>query len=155
MPSGWHGKYVDPLRKPPSQQWSDAFGTASITRVSLCVVRIEMHGFLSPELGSKLAAVLEHYLEVSDVVVNLFWDSSNLRGYASSARVECTLAIRRHWSLVGQIHVLVRTRIVAMAAAVANLALEGRIASFWDREAFENEYRTALGLPLIHRRHVS
>ncbi len=66
----------------------------------------------------------------------LFSDWYDMRGYDTAARVELTRWLGWMRPRISEYHLLVRSRLVAMGVAVANLALGGWLDSTTNRIAF-------------------
>jgi hypothetical protein len=67
----------------------------------------------------------------------LFTDWYEMTGYDSAARVELTRWMATMRPRVSEFHLLVRSKLVAMGVAVANLALGGWISSTSNRATFQ------------------
>lgn len=73
----------------------------------------------------------------------VFFDLGDMPGYDSGLRVALTRWLQSHLRSV-KIHVVVRSKIVAMGVSVANLALGGIIQTYTQRVgAFERELERA------------
>jgi hypothetical protein len=74
-----------------------------------------------------------------------FCDMEKLTGYHPSLRTGGQGLVRANWNRLDTINILVRSKLVQMGVAVANLALEGRLRSFQRRAQFERELQGILG----------
>jgi hypothetical protein len=90
-----------------TQTWDDGLGAASLETATPNVIRIEIRGYLSGDIGAKVAAALEQALREADAV-RVFCDMELVTAYDSSVRTDCTRALRNHWSSVDSLYVLVR-----------------------------------------------
>lgn len=105
------------------------------TRVPVFEVLIVGHG--GAEFGPALIRRQDAQLAEAGSL-NLFYDFSGMPTYDSELRVACTKWIQAHASFVPKIHVVVRSKMVAMGVSVANLALGGIIQTYTQRTgAFE------------------
>jgi len=68
---------------------------------------------------------------------HLFFDAEELDDYESSLRVELTAALFPERERLASLHVLVRSKLVAMGVSVANLTLGGIVNSTSDRKRFK------------------
>jgi C4-dicarboxylate-specific signal transduction histidine kinase len=88
-------------------------------------------------------ACAEHIVRAFDHValtadkVEIFHDWELLNGYAAEVRVEMTAWTRGILHRLGSVHILVRSKIVAMGITIADVALGGVLTSHNDRRAFE------------------
>jgi hypothetical protein len=76
--------------------------------------------------------------------VSLFFDAEKLRTYDSALRTVLTQRLRQDLDRFESIHVLVASKIVAMGVSVASLALDGKVTSHSDRDAFIDALKTEL-----------
>ncbi len=74
----------------------------------------------------------------------LFTDWYDMTGYDSAARVELTRWMSWMRPRISEFHLLVRSKIVAMGVAVANLALGGWVNSTTNRRAWEEMLERAV-----------
>lgn len=75
--------------------------------------------------------------------VEAYHDWEGIEHYASDAREEYVRWASAHREQVGAVNILVRSKMMAMALAVANLKL-GYLVPFSDRDAFERARSSAL-----------
>jgi hypothetical protein len=105
--------------------------------------------------GHYTEAMLRPYLAAMDVafgraaIFRGFHDWELMTGYETICRKEMTVWVQRHRARVAPQHILVRSRMVAMGVATANLVLGGDvIISHFKRSAFEQALaRASAGLP--------
>lgn len=70
--------------------------------------------------------------------IAVFYDFGDMPGYDSGLRVSWTQWLKAHLGSIVRIHIVVRSKIVAMGVSVANLALGGVIQTHTQRAgAFE------------------
>ncbi len=101
-------------------------------RVSPNVIQLVFKGAVSAALSDQFCPALQRELKAGEKA-HTFWDAESLHHYDSKLRIECTRVVRENWSRVESLHVLVRSPLVRMGVAVANLALENRIQSYAER----------------------
>jgi hypothetical protein len=77
--------------------------------------------------------------------VTVFADWELLEGYDTAARVELTEWTAKHRHEMDSVHVLLRSKIIAMGVAVGNLAAGGVTKTYVDREKWEATLLTAVG----------
>jgi hypothetical protein len=121
-----------PMTSATSQSFGDSRGSCSIARVSPNVLLMVIKGAVSAALSDQFCPALERELAAGGKS-HTFWDAESLHHYDSTLRIECTRVIRENWNRVESLHVLVRSPLVRMGVAVANLALESRIQSYAER----------------------
>lgn len=80
--------------------------------------------------------------------VNLFLHAGGLVGYDTEARLVLTNWLSRNRPLLRSVQVLVHSKIVAMGATVASLALGGLVTVHSDPRAFQRAIETANGKPV-------
>ena len=68
--------------------------------------------------------------------VHVFGDLERLPSYDSELRINATEHFGAHLASMASLHVLVKSRLVAMGVAVANLALRGLVTTHATREPF-------------------
>lgn len=68
--------------------------------------------------------------------IHVFGDLERLPNYDSELRIHATEHFRAHLVSMASLHVLVKSRLVAMGVAVANLALHGLVTIHATREPF-------------------
>ncbi|HEX7601282.1 MAG TPA: hypothetical protein VF316_06735 [Polyangiaceae bacterium] len=119
--------------------------------------------FLSPEVVLQRAtgqADLAHAQAIATTLqaaidggarIAIFDDFSALEGYTSEARIELTTWTRASLPKIASIHILVKSKIVSMGVAVANIALRN-VNSYTDRAPFDAAIMRALDTPVS--RHV-
>ena len=80
--------------------------------------------------------------------LRVFHDWVEMTGYESRCRQRLTSWSVEHLSAFGEVHLALRSKIVAMGVQVANIALGGFIRTYTDRAAVEMELRRAMRVPL-------
>jgi hypothetical protein len=125
-------------------EWTDERGAFCLERVAGDVVRVDVRGYLSEELGQALGDALTRQFASSEPL-HCFFDGEAVDAYHSYVRVGLTAVLLNNLSRVASISVLARSSLVHMGIAVANLALQGRIKPFGERSAFEQEFARRTG----------
>jgi hypothetical protein len=114
------------------------------------------HVVLGPLPRHGLVAILSGYVDdplaekvISETValagrgaVTAFFDTAEMSGYTTRLRTGMTDAVKKHALAV---HVLVRSKIVAMGVSIANLALGGTVKSYSDLKSFDTQLQAVLG----------
>jgi hypothetical protein len=82
--------------------------------------------------------ILEEFdrLRAAGGAIHVFGDLERLPNYDSELRINATEHFRAHLVSMASLHVLVKSRLVAMGVAVANLALHGLVTTHATREPF-------------------
>jgi hypothetical protein len=91
---------------------------------------------------SQVARALDRLLQPR-AWIDLFIDAEELVRYDSGVRVAMTEWVSENRSSLHSVHALVKSKIVAMGAAVANLALGGFVTIHRDRTSFERAIAAA------------
>jgi hypothetical protein len=76
--------------------------------------------------------------------VTLFDDLDGLTGYDPGVRAGLTEWVNQNKGAVTAVHILVRSRVVAMGVGVANMVLRGVISAHSDRAVFDRELEAAV-----------
>jgi len=74
-------------------------------------------------------------------LVDTFHDWADVESYDAEVRVPYTDWAWAHRQQVASLHILVRSRLLAMGISVANMGLGGMITSYTDRAPFETVRR--------------
>lgn len=76
--------------------------------------------------------------------ISFFDDFEEVESYESAARQHITTWTKENWAKIRAVHVLVRSRAVATAVSVANVALGGAMRSYTERPRFEAAFKLEL-----------
>ena len=125
-----------------NQSFGNARGSCSLSRVTANVIHVVADRSLSAELGDQLAEALDKELKAG-IKSHTFFDVFGLEHYDSKVRIEITRVLRDNWAKLESIHVLVRSPLVRMGVAVANLALDNRVQAYVDRASWQIEFDAA------------
>ena len=87
-------------------------------------------------IATLIAAHLEEHMAMTKAPVTIFDDFDEVTGYDSDTRLRMTEWTRDNDSVVSGVHILFRSKLVAMGVSVANLALQGSIRSYDDGSKF-------------------
>ena len=109
------------------------------------------HGFLVFQIvdhGDKsfiapIVAGFERSLRQGSTV-QMFVDVERMNSYDTELRTEVTAALARERKRIGCLHILVRSKIVAMGVSVANLALGGIMTIHGEPGPFQHALQTSL-----------
>jgi hypothetical protein len=93
-------------------------------------------GHVDVAMADRIIAAGERVLAESKPLFG-FHDWEGLTGYETECRKRLTEWGMRIRADVGAVHVLVRSRLVAMGVSVASLALQGMIVPYTERPPFE------------------
>jgi len=113
-----------------------------LQRVSPNVIHLVFKGAVSTALSDQFCQALERELKAGERC-HTFWDAESLQHYDSKLRIECTRVIREQWNKVESLHVLMRSPLVRMGVAVANLALQNRIQAYAERAPWQAKFDAA------------
>lgn len=117
-------------------------GTIEIYFLSPDVVLQRATGHAELAHAQAIAATLQAAIDAGQRIA-IFDDFSGLEGYTSEARIELTTWTRAALPKIAAIHILVKSKIVSMGVAVANVALRN-VNSYTDRVAFDAAIMRAL-----------
>jgi len=107
----------------------------------LVLQRVSGHG--TAELVRTLTAELDKVLAEGSPI-SLFDDFEDLETYDTDARQHLTAWSKEHLADLRLVHVLVRSRVVATAISVANVALGNIMRSHTERPRFEAAFKVEL-----------
>ncbi len=127
---------MEPSRLPlEGQGYRTPLGELDIWVPSASLVLVRMTGVGDARFAGP---VLEHFdaAAKAGAPVHLFVDFQRLDTYESGLRTRATAHLGGQRQNIGGLHVLVRSRLVAMGVAVANLALGGIIRAHSQRASF-------------------
>lgn len=138
---GWD--VASSLRPPDTREFRDARGRLEVSVLAPGIVFQRAEGHASAEIASKLRERLDE-LVARFGKIELFDDWYEMKSYDSEAR-----RIIERWTLtrkasVTGIHVLLSSKMVAMAISVSNLMNGGVTVAYNDRAAFERVMKGAL-----------
>lgn len=117
-------------------------GTIEIYFLSADIVLQRATGLADRAHAEAIATTLQPAID-GGTRLAIFDDFSGLEGYTSQARIELTAWTRKNLPKIGSIHILVRSKLVSMGVAVANVAL-GNVNSYTDRKSFDAAIERAL-----------
>lgn len=107
----------------------------------LLIVRLDGHG--DAELAAPIVEAIDESLRRARRV-RVFFEAEKLQTYDSALRTELTRRLREDLDRFEGIHVLVASRMVAMGVSVASLALDGKVTSHSEHDAFMGVLKTEL-----------
>jgi hypothetical protein len=107
------------------------------------VVIIKFKGYLEQEVGPSFTAEFNKVMPKK--LRALFFDAGEMNGYDSGFRVHLTDWAKALKPRTGAMHVFVKSKIVQMGAAVANLALGGILRFHPSKGAMEEAVRKLVG----------
>jgi hypothetical protein len=137
----YHGRGCGKLSQVTTNRRTDAAGAVfyrgargrfAISLVHGQVVLLSMQGHIDDDLSDKVVAECEAMWRQGGRFG--FFDTGMLAGYASRLRTGMTELVKRT-NL--EVHVLVRSKLVAMGVSIANMALGGTVHSYNDTRAFD------------------
>jgi hypothetical protein len=132
MPSVMKRERVDAV----TERWTDERGKLEISspRPGMVLQRFEGHACapMADAIISRLDAEI-----VSHGTIVVFDDWAEATGYDSEVRLKLTEWTGKHETQVRETHVLLRSKLIAMGMAVANLALGGHLRTYTSRTAFD------------------
>jgi hypothetical protein len=122
---------------------TSARGFVGLHRVGPQQLSLVLRGNLTDGDGDFIAEWLEQMLPTCEqAIVDFTLDE--LEAYTSAVRKNTQRALLHHEERWTRVFTLVRSRVVVMGVAVANVALGGRIEAFTERAAFERAIAGAL-----------
>jgi hypothetical protein len=131
-----------------------AQGEGEIWMATPSIAMYATYGYVSTDLTNRLVAGLNR-LTHGVPSFYFFINAANTTGYDPGARVAMTEWIKRNGPRLIAFHVLVQSKLLSMAAAVANLATGGIIRSHSNLAAFEAELIAAGGGRVVHARRAA
>ena len=117
--------------------------TVRISRPAPTVILYTFSGRMVPELVQCIRDAAAP-LVAAGSQLDLFFDTEAMDGYHPRFRTQMTEWHEELKDATRSAGVLVRSRVVQMAIAIANLATGGKLVSFSDRKNFELAVRTAV-----------
>ena len=103
---------------------------------------LELRGHLGDDDGAFIAGWLDEMLPGCEHAV-IDFRLEALESYTPAVRTQTQTILKRHSDRWTKVVCLIRSRIVAMGVAVANVALGGRIQAVTDRAAFDEAIAAA------------
>lgn len=125
-----------------AERWSLGDAEVSVSRPAPEVIVYVFKGRMVPEFVEHIRAAAEP-LVASGKRVDLFFDTEPMTGYHPEFRVQMTAWHEELENATRSSGVLVRSRVVKMAIAIANLATGGKMVSYSERRSFETAIREA------------
>ncbi len=119
-----------------TERWSDGRGTLEITTVRPGVVLQRFRGHALGPMASVIGERLDRELSRAQQII-VFDDWEEATGYESEVRIRLTAWTRERLDRIPETHVLVRSKLLAMGIAVANVAVSGKLRAYTSRAAFE------------------
>lgn len=131
------------LRSTGAHSWALGEGSLRVKRPAPGVVVFEFGGKMMPEFVPKIRAAAEEALR-HDGSVALFFDTEKMSTYHPEFRRQMTSWHEELKDVTRSAGVLIRSRIIGMAIAVANLVTGGKLEAFSNRSAFEAAIKKAM-----------
>jgi hypothetical protein len=131
-----------PIASMLPRTWEFSRGTLRIAKVTdrrQPLLWVQYAGYGTAELVPPMLEALEESLLFDRPVV--FDDWQHVTGYDSAVRQQITDWAQADKTRILETHILVRSDLVAMGVAVANLALGGHIRAYTRRDEFEDALR--------------
>jgi len=121
-----------------------ARGTASMWVLSPSVYVTSVDGHMEESHAELFARFGHDRIEGSPGKLHVFHDWIDMTGYDSRCRQRLTAWSVARLGAYAEVHLAVRSRIVAMGVQVANIALRGLLRAHGDRSTLEAELRRVL-----------
>ena len=116
--------------------------TVTVSLVTRHAIHTVYAGHLDGRTSSAVLAEIARFIgDASNVA--LFCDATAITGYDTSARLKASDWMTRMGDKVSVLHVLQRSAMVAIGAAVMNAAVAGKMRIHSERERFEEALRAA------------
>lgn len=125
-------------------------GAVFLSEPAPCVFLIRVTGYITTEVATAMLAY-RRKTTLAGKSMHIFDDTWEATGYESDVRVVLTEWGRRHEAQVLSHQLLLRSKLIAMAVAVANIPLRSKILPMSSREAFYAKLRTVVGERLSSR----
>jgi hypothetical protein len=122
------------------ERWQGATGTLEMRWNSRGALEITVREHGGEDLVSMVTERMDKVLQDAGKIV-LFFDFGEMQSYESVMRVRWTEWLKLHRPQIVSLHVVARSKLVAMGVSVANLALGGIITAHTGRQG---AYETAL-----------
>jgi hypothetical protein len=132
-------------RTAQSRKLTSARGEATVELFPPDVVLLTLRGHWENAILSQLVRELGRVMPPREQV-DFFIDAELLAGYDTEVRVGMTEWVIKNRPSIRSFHGLVRSKIVAMGASVANLALGGFLKIHTDPHEFQIAFEAASGI---------
>jgi hypothetical protein len=119
-----------------TERWSDGRGELEITSPRRGIVLQRFEGYACLPMADAIIERLDAEIATHGTIL-VFDDWEEATGYDSAVRLKLTEWTRQHSGQVLETHVLLRSKLIAMGMAVANLALGGNLRTYTNRAAFD------------------
>ena len=119
-------------------------GTARLWALAPTVCVTSFAGHMDEAHGELFMRFAERRLREATGRIHVFNDWTAMTGYDSQCRTRLTSWSMANLPAYGEVHMAVRSKIVAMGVQVANLALGGKVRVHASRVRLEVELRRAL-----------
>lgn len=126
-----------------SETWESPRGALVISHPVLGVILFTYRGHVTVDAVPFIERAVDRVLAAKDRP-DLFIDLDRLTGYDSSFRQEISKWGARMYRRMGEVRVLVRSRIVAMGIAVSNLTAGGKLKPTTRRADFQKALDEAI-----------
>jgi hypothetical protein len=133
--------------------WRGAEGTLFISRTVGNVILQKFSGRLTMDFVTHILQTIEPRLAPERPLIG-FNDWAGMAGYTTEARVALTKWLFTARGPVAEMHVLVRSKLVAMGVSVANLLLGGFVVPYARPERFKTALAERLGGGTQLLRHI-
>lgn len=125
-------------------RWATHRGTLALWAATPSLVVGRVRGHLEDAFVNAMLALGNASL-LAEGKTRTYHDWEESTGYAPIARLRLTEWTLQHLGSMQEMHILVRSRVLAMGVEVARLTLGGRVlVPYVDRRAYENHLLTAL-----------
>jgi hypothetical protein len=126
---------ADPRRFPFAEDWSTDRGVLHLERPTAGIVTTRVEGFAAVELGVRIMAWVNAALD-DDETPTVFHDWELATGYEPALRPRFTAWYLRVRSRVAGVHVLTKSKLVAMGVSLVSLATGNDIVGYRERPPF-------------------
>ncbi len=133
----------DEVKEVKPRSWSTMRGGLELRVMGAGVVLVRCSGFCEAALLPHFYAEMKRAVP-ADVPLHMFFDGADVEGYETPFRTGLTEWLRAEGKRVVGAHALVRSKLVAMGASLASLALGGSLKVQHSRPVFEGLIQTAL-----------
>lgn len=145
---------VRQVRQVGADCWRYGDASLRVRRPSPGVVVYMFSGKMPAELIPQIRAIAEEALR-AEQQISLFFDSEEMSGYHPEFRSQMTAWHEELKDVTRYAGVLVRSRIIKMAIAIASLVTGGKLVSYADRRSFETAIQKAVQQSNLSRTRVS
>ncbi len=126
-----------------SEGWKSERGAVRLTRPVPQVLLIRYEGFIGKDFADPIIEAVEQHV-TRFAGGDVFIDTEPLLAYEPEFRTAITQAMGRVASRCGLMAIFMKSKLVAMAVTVMNLAQPGRQLAFSDRERFDRAVADAV-----------